>query len=114
MVDLKLTFACGGYDRMEPLRLGRVKPEGIALTTVQVDDPRHLFDVMMQSDRYDIAEMSLSEHIATTSLGKHPSSGCRCFPRRCSDTASSSSIATPGFERPKISKESELEFRSTP
>lgn len=42
MVDLKLTFACGGYDRMEPLRLGRVKPEGIALTTVQVDDPRHL------------------------------------------------------------------------
>ncbi len=82
MVDLKLTFACGGYDRMEPLRLGRVKPEGIALTTVQVDDPRHLFDVMMQSDRYDIAEMSLSEHIATTSLGETPFIGLPVFPSK--------------------------------
>jgi 4,5-dihydroxyphthalate decarboxylase len=47
MPELKLTFACGGYDRMEALRSGRVKPEGIDLETVQIDDPRHFFDVMM-------------------------------------------------------------------
>jgi 4,5-dihydroxyphthalate decarboxylase len=82
MDRLKLTFACGGYDRVEPLRTGRVKPKGIDLETVQIDDPRQLFDVMMQSEKYDVAEMSLSEHIATTSAGESPFVGLPVFPSK--------------------------------
>ena len=82
MADLKLTFACGGYDRMEPLRVGRVKPKGIDLKTAQVDDPRHIFDAMAQSDSYDISEMSLSEHIATTSVGGSDFVGLPVFPSK--------------------------------
>jgi 4,5-dihydroxyphthalate decarboxylase len=80
--ELKLTLACGGYDRMEPLRVGRVKPEGIGLKTVQVDDPRHLFDVIARGDEYDISELSLSEHIATTSVGETPFLGLPVFPSK--------------------------------
>lgn len=29
MADLKLTFACGPYDRMEPVRSGEIAPGGI-------------------------------------------------------------------------------------
>jgi len=82
MDGLKLTFACGAYDRMEPLRTGRVKPEDIDLETVQVDDPRQLFDVMMKDEKYDLAEMSLSEHIATTSVGESPFVGLPVFPSK--------------------------------
>src|SRR5690349_20734389 len=36
---LRLTFACGLYDRMVPLHAGDVRPEGIDLEFLAIDDP---------------------------------------------------------------------------
>ena len=36
---LRLTFACGLYDRMVPLYTGDVQPEGIDLNFLAIDDP---------------------------------------------------------------------------
>jgi len=66
MSRLKLKFACSRYDRIEPLRDGRVQPEGIDLTTVSNLGVRELFDHMMKGDEFDLAEFSSSEHIAMT------------------------------------------------
>jgi 4,5-dihydroxyphthalate decarboxylase len=36
MADLRLTFACGPYDRTQALRDGTIKPEGIEITYVSL------------------------------------------------------------------------------
>jgi 4,5-dihydroxyphthalate decarboxylase len=61
MADLRLSFACGLYDRVLPLYRGMVKPEGIALDFQAIDDPRQVFDRMAKG-AFDISEMSSSEH----------------------------------------------------
>ena len=72
MADLKLVFACGAYDRIEPLRQKKVVAKGIDLEVNSDYSPRELFDRLMEKDDFDLAEFSSSEHIAMTSLGKSP------------------------------------------
>ena len=72
MGALKLKFACSRYDRIEPLRDGRVKPDGIDLEVVSNLGVRELFDAMMQGSDFDLAEFSSSEHIAMTCAGGSP------------------------------------------
>ncbi len=40
MSDLRLSFACGNYDRMEALRNGVVEVEGIDLDYIEIKAPR--------------------------------------------------------------------------
>lgn len=82
MTQLKLTFACGPYDRMEALATGEVKPEGIDLDYRAMEDPRELFDRLMSSDDFDMAEMSSSEHIANTVAGTSPFVALPVFPSK--------------------------------
>ena len=82
MPDLKLTLACGPYDRMEALRTGEVKPEGIDLHVLPIKSPREIFDKVMSGDGFDLAEMSTSEHIANTVLGTSPYVAIPVFPSR--------------------------------
>ena len=44
MARLQLSFACGLYDRMQPLYTGEVKVEGIDLNFIAIDQPRPIFD----------------------------------------------------------------------
>ena len=44
MAKLQLSFACGLYDRMQPLYTGEVKVEGIDLNFIAIDQPRPIFD----------------------------------------------------------------------
>ena len=46
MPKLKLSFACGLYDRMQPLYTGEVTPDGIDLNFIAIDQPRPIFDRM--------------------------------------------------------------------
>ena len=78
----KLTLACGPYDRMEPLRKGEVVPEGIDLEVISIKSPRELFDRVMSGEKFDLAEMSTSEHIANTVLGTSPHVALPVFPSR--------------------------------
>ena len=82
MADLKLTFACGLYDRMLPLYTGEVKPEGIDLRFVVENAPRRLFDQMQGDGPYDLGEMSLSEYICQSSKPDWPFVALPVFPSR--------------------------------
>src|SRR5262245_53244112 len=63
MSKLHLTFACGLYDRMQPLYTGEVKPEGIDLNFIVIDQPRAIFDRMAGAEEFDVAEFSSSEFV---------------------------------------------------
>ena len=82
MNDLKLTFACGLYDRMLPLYTGEVKPQGIDLHYVVENAPRRLFDQMQGDGPYDLGEMSLSEFICQASKPDWPFVALPVFPSR--------------------------------
>ncbi len=71
MADVALSFACGLYDRVLPLYRGDVKPEGIALDFLAIDDPRQVFDRMAKGD-FDAAEMSSSEYVRMVAAGASP------------------------------------------
>ncbi len=69
MPPLKLTFACGLYDRMLALYTKDVRPDGVELDFHVHDDPRQTFDRMARDQPYDVAEMSSSEFIQRKSAG---------------------------------------------
>src|SRR6516164_8438418 len=61
MAKLQLSFACGLYDRMQPLYTGEVKVEGIGLNRLAVDQPLPIFARMAGDEEFDVAEFSISE-----------------------------------------------------
>src|ERR1700719_5077142 len=65
MSKLRLTFACGPYDRTQALRDGSLQPEGIDLNYLPLQ-PAEIFWRMLQYREFDASEMSLSHY---TSLG---------------------------------------------
>jgi 4,5-dihydroxyphthalate decarboxylase len=101
MTDLKLQFVCGSYDRIEPLRDGSVRPEGIDLDVVTIDDPRELFDRMMSRDEFDVAEMSSAEHFAMTSRDESPFIALPVFTSRCFRHSFMCTNVNAGIKTPK-------------
>lgn len=101
MADLKLQFACGAYDRIEPLRRGQVRPRNIELETITDYHPRELFDRLMQSGEFDLAEMSSSEHIAMTCAGTNPFVAIPVFPSKVFRHGFIAINTTRGIESPK-------------
>ena len=63
MPRLQLSFACGLYDRMLALYTGDVKPDGIDLNFIAIDQPRPIFDRMSGGQEFDVAEYSSSEFV---------------------------------------------------
>jgi 4,5-dihydroxyphthalate decarboxylase len=82
MTKPRLTLACGPYDRMEALRTGEVTADGIDLDMIPIKSPREIFDRVMAGADFDVAEMSTSEHIANTVLGRSPHVAIPVFPSR--------------------------------
>ena len=60
MSKVAVTFACGLYDRMAALHTGEVKPEGVDLNFLAIDEPRQIFDRMGKNLDFDACEMSSS------------------------------------------------------
>lgn len=82
MTDLKMTFACGDYDRMEALMRGEIAPEGIALQFDAIQAPREIFDRMVQKREFMMAELSSSEFISMTGQGDCPFVALPVFPSK--------------------------------
>jgi 4,5-dihydroxyphthalate decarboxylase len=82
MSKLKLTFACGLYDRMLPLHTGEVRPEGIDLSFIVLDTPREIFDRMGGRMEFDVAEMSGAEFLMRSAAGNNPFVAIPVFPSR--------------------------------
>jgi 4,5-dihydroxyphthalate decarboxylase len=81
MADLRLTFACGPYDRTQALRDGSIKPEGIDITYVTLQ-PAEIFWRMLQYKEFDVSEMSLSNYTTLVASGESPFVAIPVFPSR--------------------------------
>ncbi len=81
MSKLKLTLACGRYDRTQPLIDGRVEVEGVDLTFLPLR-PGETFWRMLNHGEFDVSEMSLSSHTILRSEGDTRFSAVPVFPSR--------------------------------
>src|ERR1700716_339769 len=82
MSRVPITFACGLYDRMLALYTGEVKPDGIDLNFLAIDDPRQIFDRMGKNLEFDACEMSSSEVISRLAAGRNEMVALPVFPSR--------------------------------
>ena len=57
---LRLTMAFSDNPRVQPLKDGSVKPQGIELDCITLD-PSNLFQRNLAYDEFDVSEMSISE-----------------------------------------------------
>jgi len=81
MSKLRLTFACGPYDRTQALRDGSLQPEGIDLNYLALQ-PAEIFWRMLQYREFDASEMSLSNYTSLVSDGNAPFIAIPAFPSR--------------------------------
>ena len=113
MSKLRLTFACGPYDRTLALRDGSVQPEGIELNYI-ASQPPDIFWRMLQFNEFEISEMSLSNYATLVSAGKAPFVAIPVFRRAYSATAISSSTPRRGSRPPPTSRASAAACPNTP
>jgi 4,5-dihydroxyphthalate decarboxylase len=81
MPNLKLTMACGRYDRTQPLLDSRVPVEGVDLTFLPLR-PGETFWRMLNHDEFDCSEMSLSSYTILRSEGDARFIAIPVFPSR--------------------------------
>src|SRR6516165_10226675 len=82
MAKLPLSFACGLYDRMQPLYTSEVTAEGIDLNFIAIDQPRPIFDRMAGGEEFDVAEFSSSEFVQRFASKQCPFVAIPVFPSR--------------------------------
>jgi 4,5-dihydroxyphthalate decarboxylase len=81
MAKLKLTVACGNYDRTRALMDGTVQPEGIDLNYISLT-PGETFWRMLNNEEFDASEMSLSTYTILRSQGDQRFIALPVFPSR--------------------------------
>jgi 4,5-dihydroxyphthalate decarboxylase len=81
MAKLRLTLACGPYDRTQALADGTTAPDGLELVYVALQ-PAEIFWRMLQYRDFDVAEMSLSNYTSLVSQGDAPFVAIPVFPSR--------------------------------
>ena len=67
MTDLVLHIASGPYDRIEALRYGAVKPDGITLNYETRIPVHSIFVGMAEREEFDVSEMSLALYLTKRS-----------------------------------------------
>lgn len=82
MTLLRLTLACGPYDRTEALRTGVVRPEGIDLVYVPIQSPPEIFARMVTTQSFDASEMSCAHSLIRKGAGDFPFVAVPVFPSR--------------------------------
>jgi 4,5-dihydroxyphthalate decarboxylase len=82
MADLKLTLACWTYDRTRALADGSVKPEGIALTYVTVQQVGEIMNRMLRTREFDVSELGFTYYLQSLALPERPFVAIPIFPNR--------------------------------
>ncbi len=82
MPPLRVTLACGPYDRTEALRTGVVRPEGIDLNYVAIQSPPEIFARMVANEAFDASEMSCAHALIRKGNGDFPFVALPIFPSR--------------------------------
>ena len=81
MSDLRLSFACELYDRIQPLIDGAAKPEGIDLTYSRIPVADTFYRQLFYKE-FDISEMSISFFLLAKSRVDFPYLAIPVFPHR--------------------------------
>lgn len=71
MAGLRLTLACGDYDRTRDLEEGVVRPDGIELTYLRLPVEETFFR-MMRHREFEVAELSLSSYVVSLQAERPP------------------------------------------
>jgi 4,5-dihydroxyphthalate decarboxylase len=79
---LPLTLACWNYDRTRALADGRVTPDGIDLTYLNLPVEETFFR-MLRHREFEVAEMSLSSYVVSLFTPERPFVAIPVFPSRC-------------------------------
>src|SRR5882672_11502047 len=99
MANLRLTLACGPYDRTQALRDGTIRAEGIELNYITLQ-PAEIFWRMLQYQEFDASEMSLSNYTSLVSDGNAPFIAIPVFPSRVFRHGYFFVNTTKGIEKP--------------
>ncbi len=81
MTDLTLTLACGDYDQMRDLALGRVRPQGIDLTVLNYD-VEEIFFRFFERLEWEVSELSMGMYCSARSRGDDRFVAIPVFPSR--------------------------------
>jgi 4,5-dihydroxyphthalate decarboxylase len=81
VAELKLTLACWDYDRTRALRDGRVSPEGIDLTYLEMF-PAETFGRMVKNREFDVSELGFKFYVASLGAEDPPFVAIPVFPLR--------------------------------
>lgn len=81
MTRLRLTLACGDYDRTRALEEETVRPDGIELTYLRLPVEETFFR-MLRHREFDVAEMSLSSFVVSLHADPPPFVGLPVFTSR--------------------------------
>jgi 4,5-dihydroxyphthalate decarboxylase len=81
MPDLRLTLGCWDYDRVQPLIDGRVRPNGIELTFLNMVVEETFFR-MLRHREFDVSEMSMSSYVVSLTKPDRPFVALPVFPSR--------------------------------
>jgi 4,5-dihydroxyphthalate decarboxylase len=102
MTALRLTLACGDYDRTRPLIDGSVRPLGIDLTCLPMP-VEEVFFRMARFREFDVAELSLSSYLVSlgSSAGEQPFVAIPVFPSRSFRHSGVYVNAAAGIQRPE-------------
>ena len=100
MAKLKLTLACGNYDRTRALIEGSVQPEGIDLNSLPLG-PGEIFWRMLNNEEFDASEMSLSTYTILRSQGDERFIALPVFPSRTFRHSCIYVHSTAGVQRPR-------------
>ena len=79
---LKLTLACGNYDRTRAIMDGRVRIEGCEINYIPLE-PEEVFFRAARYEEFDVAELSFNSYILQTSRGESRYIGIPAFVSRC-------------------------------
>ncbi|MBI4493869.1 MAG: ABC transporter substrate-binding protein [Chloroflexi bacterium] len=70
MATLRLTLACGEYDRTLALLDGRVQADGLELQLVPMNNAFERHDRMIRQEAFDVCELSMSSYLMARQRGQ--------------------------------------------
>lgn len=100
-MKLNLTLASGLYDRIIPLAMGSVAPDGIDLNVLPINDVADLFRRQSHYAEFDVSEMSLCATANLYSKGDRRFMAIPIFPSRYFRHAPICVNANAGIREPK-------------
>lgn len=99
MANLKLTVGCWDYDRVQALLDGRVRPNGIDVTFLNMIVEETFFR-MLRNREFDVAELSMSSYVVSLFKPERPFVAIPIFPSRFFRHSSIYVNADAGIDKP--------------